>query len=470
MIFNSVEYLFFLPTVLVLHWTLPKRLRTPLLLAASYFFYGWWDWRFLGLLLLSTTIDFAVGIALDRTDDELRRKRYLAVSMVANLVILGFFKYFNFFVDSAADLLRDMGFQPNEPALNVVLPVGISFYTFQSMSYGIDVYRRRMPASRDPVLFAAYVAFFPQLVAGPIERARHLLPQLGNLDRGPPGVEDVQSALTLIMVGLVKKVVLADQVAPYVNEAFADPGAAGSLTLTLAVVGFAVQIYGDFSGYTDIARGSARLFSVEVMHNFRQPYTSRNITEFWRRWHISLSDWLRDYLYIPLGGNQRGRRRTYVNLMLTMLLGGLWHGAAWTFVVWGGLHGTYLAVHRALRPDARRAEPPWQPASAFAVLGTFALVCFAWIFFRATSLTNATDVIRGITSFSGPAPEMAMVVVVLAGLAVMLSIDLTERLAPGPSRIVSRRPVLTGSFTGLAVAAVIVASGGTPVPFIYFQF
>jgi D-alanyl-lipoteichoic acid acyltransferase DltB (MBOAT superfamily) len=469
MIFNSLQYALFLPVVVGLYWTLPRRFRTPLLLVASYIFYGAWDWRFLGLLALSTVADFTIGLRLEATDDERRRKLLLLTSVAVNLSILGFFKYADFFIDSAQELLGSAGLETSDASLRFILPVGISFYTFQTMSYSFDVYRRRLPACRDPLVFAVYVAFFPQLVAGPIERAHHLLPQLAD-DRAPPDADRVRSAFALIVLGLVKKVVLADQVAPYVNDVFDQADTAGSLALVVAVVGFALQIYGDFSGYTDIARGSARLLSVDLIHNFRQPYLSPDITDFWRRWHISLSNWLRDYLYIPLGGNREGRWKTYRNLMITMLLGGLWHGAGWTFIIWGGLHGLYLAVHKAWRPDAGDRAPRSLLTAILSTLATFGLVCFAWIFFRSTDVAEALDVIAGIASLGGPAPDAAALWVTGLVGAAMLAIDLVTRRVADPVRVLAGRPELAGALLGLAAVGIIVSSGSDAVPFIYFQF
>jgi D-alanyl-lipoteichoic acid acyltransferase DltB (MBOAT superfamily) len=469
MIFNSLQYALFLPVVVGLYWALPRRYRTPLLLVASYVFYGAWDWRFLGLLLLSTVVDYSIGLRLDATDDERRRKLLLLASVGVNLSILGFFKYADFFIDSAQELMGSVGLDASDASLRFILPVGISFYTFQTMSYSFDVYRRRIPACREPLTFAVYVAFFPQLVAGPIERARHLLPQL-SADRPPPDADHVRSALTLIVLGLVKKVVLADQVAPYVNDAFGHADQAGSLALVVGVVGFAFQIYLDFSAYTDIARGSARLLSVDLIHNFRQPYLSPDITDFWRRWHISLSNWLRDYLYIPLGGNRGSRLETYRNLMLTMLLGGLWHGAGWTFIVWGGLHGTYLAVHKAWRPDAGDRVPRSIVTRVLSTLATFGLVCFAWIFFRAASIGEAIDIIDGIAAFGGPSPDAAALWVTGLVGAATLAIDLVTRRSRDPVGTLNRHPELAGVLLGVAAAGLIVSSGTDAVPFIYFQF
>ena len=333
MLFNSVQFVLFFVAVVVMHWAATPRWRNPILLAASYIFYGMWDWRFLGLLLVSTFVDYSVGRLLEGDRPERTRRALLATSVTVNLGILGFFKYANFFADGFVDLAGSIGLAPGQFTLQVILPVGISFYTFQTMSYSIDVYRRRLEPCRSVVDFATYVAYFPQLVAGPIERAHNLLPRLQRTDRSI-GRAEIESGLGLILLGLVKKVVLADGVASVADKAFSDPSGLSFVAVAAGVVAFSIQIYGDFSGYTDIARGVSRLLGVELLLNFRQPYLARNITEFWRQWHISLSNWLRDYLYIPLGGNRRGSTLTVVNLMITMLLGGLWHGASWTFVFW----------------------------------------------------------------------------------------------------------------------------------------
>ncbi len=335
MLFNSIDFALFFAIVLGLYWQLPPRFRNPILLAASIWFYGSWDWRFLGLLAISTIVDYSVGRLLTRTDHEGTRKRLLILSMATNLGILGLFKYSNFFVDSFAEMVGGLGLEPNEPFLRIVLPVGISFYTFQTMSYTIDVYRRRLDAVDDLVVFAIFVAFFPQLVAGPIERAKVLLPQLQRTERSVTG-DQIASGLGLMLLGLFKKVVIADGVAhdrrlglhrPRPNDrgSPSPPASSPSPSRSTAT-----------SPATPTSpEASSRLLGIELTINFAQPYLSRNITEFWRRWHISLSNWLRDYLYIPLGGNRKGPVRTYVNLMATMVLGGLWHGASWNFVVWG---------------------------------------------------------------------------------------------------------------------------------------
>jgi D-alanyl-lipoteichoic acid acyltransferase DltB (MBOAT superfamily) len=469
MVFNSVAYALFLPVVVAGHWMLRGRARMAWLLGASYLFYGAWDWRFLGLLWFSTAVDFVVAQLIDSSDDDRRRRRLLTLSLTTQLALLATFKYFDFFIESASGLLEDVGLGASEWTLEVILPVGISFYTFQTMAYTIDVYRRRTPACRDVLLFATFVAYFPQLVAGPIERAHHMLPQIA-ADRRLPSWDRVESALVLILLGLVLKVVVGDSVAPVVNDVFADPEGAGSIGALAGVIGFAIQIYADFAGYTAIARGSSRLLGIELMHNFREPYLSRHITEFWRRWHISLSSWLRDYLYVPLGGNRRGEGRTYVNLMLTMLLGGLWHGAGWNFVIWGGLHGMYLAAHRWRRRDAPVEDRlPTRPRDIAAVLGTFALVCFAWIFFRAPSASDAWDVIAAIGAFDLSAEVDKIALVPIMG-GVVLALDILSRMRHTRAWRPERRPVLAGAAVGFAVALLIVFSGGEPVPFVYFQF
>ncbi|MCP3912091.1 MAG: MBOAT family protein [Actinomycetia bacterium] len=469
MVFNSLQYAVFLPFVVLLHWALPARFRLALIVFASYVFYGSWDWRFLSLLVISTLVDFTVGDRLHREVSHDKRRLWLLLSIVVNLGILGAFKYSNFFVDSAVDLLNGAGLGPNEPLLRVILPVGISFYTFQTLSYTIDIYRGRIEPTKSLITFAAYVAYFPQLVAGPIERAQRLLPQL-EAERHSPDLARVQSGVGLILLGLVKKVVLADTMAPLVQTAFTDPDSQGSVALAVGVLAFAVQIYGDFSGYSDIARGSSRLLGIELVVNFRQPYLSENITDFWRRWHISLSDWLRDYLYIPLGGNRGGQVRTYRNLMLTMLIGGLWHGASWNFALWGGLHGGYLAVHRLLRDRVPAREHPPMATRVGAWAFTFALVNLAWVFFRADSFDQAFSVVSGLLAVRGGMPPIEDLILVLFGLGGTALIDLILQSRLDLPREAVRHPIGAGVGVGLGLVGLVLFSGSTVVPFIYFQF
>jgi alginate O-acetyltransferase complex protein AlgI len=485
--FNSLQYALFLPVVVIGYWLLPSRgsirswterpaprwvpdARQIWLLAASYVFYAAFDWRFAFLLLFTTVVDYSVGLRLDHLPDERRRTRRLTllVSLAVNLSVLGFFKYFDFFVDQGVELLSKVGLEPATPALRILLPYGISFYTFQSMGYAIDVYRREVRACRDALDFATFVAFFPQLVAGPISRAKNLLPQI-QADRARPSGNQVLSGLLLILLGLFKKVVIADSLAPAVNATFNSPDPGPALA-AVGVLAFAIQIYGDFAGYTDMARGTARLLNVELVHNFDQPYLSRNITEFWRRWHISLSTWLRDYLYIPLGGNRGTAAMVYRNLMLTMLLGGLWHGAGWTFVIWGGLHGLYLCIDRARGVPRDLADGIPARREVPAILVTFALVCFAWIFFRALSFSEAMNVIGGFFRFDGAGVEWSSVALVLTMTAIAFALDLVQRKVAHPLRALAERPIRSGALVGVAVVLIVVFSGGAPVPFIYFQF
>ena len=469
MLFNSIAFLCFLPLVLLGVSTLPQRWRNPFLLAASYFFYGAWDWRFLFLLFGTTCVDYWAAQRIAASAAPSRRRGFLLLSLGTNLAVLGFFKYYNFFAGSAAQLLAALGIQASPWTLSVILPVGVSFYTFQSMAYVIDVYRGDMlPASRFRD-YALAVAFFPQLVAGPIERISHLLPQL--LAQVRPAPERIQVGLTLMMLGFTKKVLIADVLAPEVDLIFSHPGQMSSGLLLKGAYCFALQIYGDFSGYSDIARGVAELLGVRLIKNFEQPYLSQSITEFWRRWHISLSSWLRDYLYISLGGNRRGAWITYRNLMLTMLIGGLWHGANWTFVVWGGLHGAYLALERMVGVGRERVQ--WAGAGALAWAGaiarivvTFHLVTLAWIFFRAPNVAAALEYLRGILRFDhlgaiGPVP-------LVAGLAV-LALDLPQYVS-GRHAVFMRLPWWMQSPAYAALCLGLILYGGSEVPFIYFQF
>ena len=386
MLFNSIEFLFFFPAVLALYFLLGHRGQNVMLLAASYLFYGWWDWRFLGLIFVSTLIDYAAALAIARWRGTARARVAVVVSVVANLGILGFFKYFGFFVENLQAVLAAAGAPIQLSTLEIILPVGISFYTFQTMSYTIDVYRGDLDTTRDFVAFALFVSFFPQLVAGPIVRASELLPQVEQ-DRRVTG-EDFREGLRLIGWGLFKKVFIADNLAVHVVDPILDPSLGlGGVTLLLGIYGFALQIYCDFSGYSDVAVGSARCMGFRMRPNFDLPYFATSPKEFWAGWHISLSTWLRDYLYVPLGGNRGGH--THRNLILTMLLGGLWHGAAWKFIVWGAYHGALLVWFRRRPPMARW---PW----ALRVVAFFHFTCLGWLIFRARDLSDAGRILRSV--------------------------------------------------------------------------
>ena len=469
MLFNSYEYALFLIVVLVAyHLLLKRRLQNVVLLLASYWFYAAWDARFLSLIWISTIVDYTVGLRIQASRDAGRAQRgryWLGLSLATNLGLLGFFKYYGFFIDSAVDFLQGFGFSASPSTLSVILPVGISFYTFQTLSYTFDVWRGSLAPTRNALDFALFVAFFPQLVAGLIERASRLLPQIQR-DRSVASA-DVSAGIYLILTGLVRKVVIADTAGLIADKYFADPASHGGLELVVGILLYTLQIYGDFAGYSNIARGSARLLGFELMRNFRHPYFSASVTEFWQRWHISLSTWLRDYLYIPLGGNRRGVRRTYVNLLATMLLGGLWHGASWNFVIWGGLHGIYLAGHRYISARRERSgRPAWSRATGAAV--TFPLIALTWLTFRLTDMGALGEYLTGLGRWSVIDLDAVVPLIVLG--MILLLIDLPQHQADDEF-VHLRLPVTArGLRAGAAVILLIFSGGGLDVPFIYFQF
>ena len=404
MLFNSIDFAVFLVVVFALYWAMPWRWKWQnlLVLAASYVFYGWWDWRFLSLIVVSTAIDFAVASALGRVEDPRRRKGLLAVSLTANLGLLGFFKYYDFFVESFTEAFTSFGAEIEPATLGWVLPVGISFYTFQTLSYTIDVYRRTLAPEKNLVAFGAYVSFFPQLVAGPIERASNLLPQFGR--QRTFDTEVAADGLRQMLWGLFKKVVIADNCARFADAMFGWPHEYSGAMLALGAVFFALQIYGDFSGYSDMAIGTAKLFGFELKQNFAFPYFSRDIAEFWRRWHISLSTWFRDYVYIPLGGSRISKAKVVRNTFIIFLVSGFWHGANWTFVIWGLVHALcFLPLllggrnRKYLGVIGQDGFPRWH--EWLRMLGTFVVVCLAWVFFRASSLGKAGEYFDGLTTF-----------------------------------------------------------------------
>ncbi len=468
MLFNSVTFVLFLPVVLLLVGAAPQRLRNWVILAASYLFYGAWDWRFLGLILTSTLIDYVAALVIASSGDRQRRRMALATSLIGNLGILGTFKYFNFFVDSAVELIEWFGWHASRPALSLILPVGISFYTLQTMSYTIDVYYERIRATRSLLDFAVYVAYFPQLVAGPIERAQDLLPQI--ISPGKVSGERINIGLMLMLIGYTKKVLIADSIAPITADIYDDPSAHTAGVLLQGAYLYTFQIFCDFSGYSDIARGVSELLGIRLGENFRQPYLSQSVTEFWRRWHMSLGSWLRDYVYVPLGGNRGSSMRTYVNLMITWLLCGLWHGAAWTFVVWGGLNGIYICIERWL--GIGRGNPPlpqdrreWGMRVVRTVL-TFHLITFTWVVFTSPSFSHMVDFVRGVLVFDhlgdiGPIPF-------LVALAV-LSIDISQNAA-GDHTVFLRLPWWLQSPLYAALCFAMILYGDREIPFIYFQF
>jgi alginate O-acetyltransferase complex protein AlgI len=483
--FNTLAYAVFLAVVFAVSWGLSSRprLRLWFLLAASYFFYAQWDPRFLALIFASSSADWLLGNAIGSATNARRRKQLLVLTVLMNLGVLGLFKYFDFGVAELSALLRYAGFHPHELALRLTLPIGISFFTFESMSYVIDVYRRELPPHPSYLEYLAFVAFFPHLVAGPIVRPRDLLPQLGGTPRFDSRL--ASRALLLIAVGLVKKLAIGDYLGlNLVDRVFDAPLQYSALECYVALVGYAVQIYCDFSGYTDIAIGSAALLGVRFPQNFYAPYKAHNIVDFWRRWHISLSTWLRDYLYIPLGGNRRGRARTYLNLLLTMLLGGLWHGANLTFVVWGGLHGLMLAGTRAFQelrgtralgaPQTSGSGPRTQRdrpfVRAISVLVTFHAVTFCWLFFRARSLDDALVILGRLATFSSFHPNLdpRLLGVLAAGL---VSHYVPERWFQRVLGVFANLPAAAQAAVLLLLAlSVREMASLEAVPFVYFQF
>lgn len=396
MLFNSIAFLVFLPCVFIVYWFVFKKhlkAQNLFLLATSYLFYGWWDYRFLALIAASTLVDYCIGLAMANENVRKKRKLLLIFSLVFNLGLLGFFKYFNFFIDSWVETWEAFGIAMHISSLNIILPVGISFYTFQTLSYTIDVYRKKIEPTKGFVDFATFVAFFPQLVAGPIERASNLLPQFKI-----PRVFDynlAKSGVHLILWGLFQKMVIADSCATYVNIIFNNYENLNSLTLMTGAIYFAFQIYGDFAGYSNIAIGVARLFGFRLMRNFNYPYFSRDIAEFWRRWHISLSTWFRDYLYIPLGGSKGSKEKQIRNVFIIFVVSGFWHGANWTFVFWGALNALYFLPLLLAKNNRKHmdiiAENSWLPnwKEFLKILITFSLTCVAWIFFRSDSISDS---------------------------------------------------------------------------------
>jgi alginate O-acetyltransferase complex protein AlgI len=472
MLFNSVEFLCFLPIVLLAYHLGPARLRKPLLLAASYWFYAAWDPRFLALLILSTGVDFACARAMTGAAER-RRRELLLVSLVVNLGVLGYFKYAGFFMESLSALLGSIGVELPPLARDVVLPVGISFYTFQTLSYTLDIYRGRLEPTRNVIDFALFVAFFPQLVAGPIERASRLLPQIMD-DRRAPTWQGISSGSWLILWGLFKKVVIADNVAKLVDGVYQSGADPTGIEVLVATYAFAVQIYCDFSGYTDIARGVARFFGIELMLNFKWPFFATSPSDYWRRWHISLSTWLRDYLYISLGGNRRAPGRVYLNLMATMLLGGLWHGAAWNFVIWGIYHGSLLVAQRLLGPMLSQLAPSagagrvlWRVLEWFV---TFQLMAFGWMIFRAPTLDDLMRLIGTLLTSIDPGMAASWIGPLVVLLAPLLLVHVAQARS-GDKEVVLQWPLPARVLTySTLICAIVVLGEDFGAPFIYFQF
>ncbi|KXX66913.1 MBOAT family protein [Flammeovirga sp. SJP92] len=480
--FNSIEFAIFLPIIFFLYWFVTPRslsLQNGLLLVGSYVFYGWWDYRFLALIIISSGVDYGVGIGLSKTENKTQRKLLLYCSLLMNLSLLGFFKYYNFFVESFTHAFTLFGNTMDIHRLQIILPVGISFYTFQTLSYTLDVYKRKITPTHDIISFFAFVSFFPQLVAGPIERAKHLLPQFSQ--KRTFEYHNGVDGLRQILWGLFKKVILADNCALLVDQVFENYTEMGGSTLVIGAVFFAFQIYGDFSGYSDIAIGTARLFGFNLMQNFNSPYFSRNLAEFWRRWHISLNTWFRDYIYIPLGGSKTGNFRTIFNVLTVFLISGLWHGANWTFLVWGLLNALLFLPLIFTQKNKQYLKsiaphqlfPSWKEALQMGI--TFGLVVLGWIFFRSPSVKDALRYINGI--FDGSIFEFPYLLITVLGKVkplLILIFWLIEWLGRDQSYALKNIEKVTNRnirwLIYLIIIGILFLYKGIAQEFIYFQF
>ncbi len=482
MLFNSLDFGIFLPIVFIIYWFVSNKnlkFQNFVIVVASYLFYGWWDWRFLSLILFSSLVDFAVGLGLKNEVNQAKRKALLWTSIIVNLGFLGFFKYYNFFLDNFVSAFSFFGSPIHVNSLNFILPVGISFYTFQTLSYSIDVYKKNLEPTNDFIAFSAFVSFFPQLVAGPIERATHLLPQF--YKKRTFDYTKAVDGMRQILWGLFKKVVIADNCAEYANTIFNNSDGHSGSTLALGAVFFTFQIYGDFSGYSDIAIGTSRLFGFDLMQNFNFPYFSRDIAEFWRRWHISLSTWFRDYLYIPLGGSRGGTSMKIRNTFIIFIVSGFWHGANWTFIIWGLLNAIYFLPLMLTNNNRNNLETVAQGKAlpSFKELGlmlsTFSLIVFSWIFFRADNVGHAFRYISGIFStsfFSVPNYSSFNKSLITLGLVVIfIIVEWMGREGHfAISQIGNKRNRYVRYAVYYSIVIAIILFGGNEQQFIYFQF
>jgi D-alanyl-lipoteichoic acid acyltransferase DltB (MBOAT superfamily) len=482
-LFNSLDFAIFLPIVFLLYWFIANKnlkLQNFLIVVASYVFYGWWDWRFLSLILFSTLVDYTIGRRLSNEENQIKRKILLWSSLLVNLGFLGFFKYYNFFLDNFVTAFSFFGTPINPQGLNIILPVGISFYTFQTLSYTIDIYRKKLEPTKDFIAFTAFVSFFPQLVAGPIERATNLLPQFYKKRKFE--YDKAVDGLRQILWGLFKKIVIADNAAQLANEIFNNSADYSGSTLVLGALFFTFQIYGDFSGYSDIAIGTSRLFGFNLMQNFAFPYFSRDIAEFWRRWHISLSTWFRDYLYIPLGGSRGGTSMKVRNTFIIFIVSGFWHGANWTFVVWGALNALYFMPLLLLKKNRINtdtvAENKYLPSikESFQMGITFSLTVLTWVFFRADNIGHALSYLSTIFSKSlisiphFPQMRLALTTIILIGVFIIVEwIGRNKQFAIQNLSLVKNKYLRYGFY--LCIIILIMSLGNfNENSFIYFQF
>ena len=470
MLFNSIDFALFLPIVWVLFWISKKniRLQNIILLVASYIFYGWWDFRFLALIAISSLVDYLVGLQLAKN----HKKRWLLLSLVVNLGMLGFFKYADFFAQSFADAFTFFGSEINPKRLNIILPVGISFYTFQTLSYSLDIYHQKIKPTKSLISFLAFVSFFPQLVAGPIERASKLLPQFEKLKK--LDLNFMGKGLQQMLWGFFKKMVIADNCAILVDQVFNSPGDHNGWSLLLGAFFFAFQIYGDFSGYSDIAIGTAKLFGFRLSQNFAFPYFSRDIAEFWRRWHISLSSWFKYYLYIPLGGSKLGKTKALRNIFIIFLVSGFWHGANWTFIAWGAAHAFLFIPLFVLSKNRQNTQNDIRLSfvTIYKILTTFLLVSLAWILFRAQNLEQAFLIYKQIFHFSNWGPSTYQNInTLLLMLGFLLVVEWMNKTEINPLERLNRLPkLITLLFYGFVLFCISMFSPTQEMPFIYFQF
>lgn len=475
MLFNSIDFAIFLPVVFIIYWFVVNKdlaLQNLMILIASYVFYGWWDWRFLSLIFVSSITDYTIGLFLNKSKSINKRKLLLSISLLINIGLLGFFKYFNFFIDSFINLSSTFGFSVNSRSLNIILPVGISFYTFQTLSYTIDIYRYKIEPTKDIIAFFAFVSFFPQLVAGPIERAANLLPQFK--EKRFFEYDKAADGLRQILWGLFKKVVIADSCAKNVDFIFANYDTLSGSILFLGTIYFAFQIYGDFSGYSDIAIGTARLFGFDIMQNFAYPYFSRDIAEFWRRWHISLSTWFRDYVYIPLGGSYVNKLKHIRNILITFTVSGFWHGANWTFITWGFINGLYyiplMLLNKQKMHTGTVAQNNLFPSikETCQILITFFFTLIAWVFFRAETIQHAFSYLTHMFStslFVFPEDQKRHITLII----ILLIIEWFQRKKEHGFQIDNYATLIRWPLYCI-LALVILNYFGEEKTFIYFQF
>ena len=465
--FVSLQFLIFGVITLFVYWTLADKLRVPVLLIASYVFYCFWDWRFTALLLFLTLSNYYLTSRMHNSESMKVKKNVLFFCLAINLSVLFVFKYFNFFTEGAQMLFSNVGISLDFPTIKILLPLGLSFLIFQTSSYVIDVSRGNIAPEKSILNFATFVVYFPHMAAGPIMPARILLPQIST-KKVIPNFENIRSALFLIAIGLFRKIVIADGLAPFIARVLGNQAQFDWKSILLASVAFGLQIYGDFAGYSSIARGISRLLGIEMMVNFRQPYLARSITDFWRRWHISLSSWFRDYLYIPLGGNRGKPYKTYLNLLIVMVVAGLWHGAAFGFLFWGFLHGMFLIFDKAIKSTQLGKKGRGMTSNSLGWLFTQFCVFFAWIFFRNPNLGDAFPVIKSVIQRNSGTFEISDALLVLGALVVSFLLDFSE-IHLGP-RLKSRGLLLQGFVLGAILVVVFVLKSSSVIPFIYFRF